>query len=80
MAVAVIVGLSFATVLTLVLVPVLYSLVDDFAAFFRRHYTRPEEPKTAEPPVPGPYEPRPAREPREREPVVVREGLRPAEG
>jgi multidrug efflux pump len=39
MAIAVIVGLSFATVLTLVLVPVLYSLIDDGAAFFRRHYT-----------------------------------------
>jgi multidrug efflux pump subunit AcrB len=39
MAVAVIVGIMFATLLTLVLVPVLYSLVDDFSAFFRRHYT-----------------------------------------
>jgi multidrug efflux pump subunit AcrB len=39
MAVAVIVGIMFATFLTLILVPVLYSLVDDFTAFFRRHYT-----------------------------------------
>jgi multidrug efflux pump len=39
MAIAVIVGLSFATVLTLVLVPVMYSLVDDVAIFFQRHYT-----------------------------------------
>jgi multidrug efflux pump len=38
MAVAVIVGIMFATFLTLILVPVMYSLVDDFAAFFRRHY------------------------------------------
>ncbi|HUG42505.1 MAG TPA: efflux RND transporter permease subunit [Longimicrobiales bacterium] len=40
MAIAVIAGLSFATVLTLVLVPVMYSLVDDVGEFFRRHYTR----------------------------------------
>jgi multidrug efflux pump len=39
MAVAVIVGIMFATILTLVLVPVLYSLVDDFSAFFRRYFT-----------------------------------------
>ena len=38
MAVAIIAGILFATFLTLVLVPVLYSLVDDFTAFFRRHY------------------------------------------
>jgi multidrug efflux pump len=43
MAIAVIVGLSFATLLTLVLVPVLYSLIDDAGEFFRRHYTRPPE-------------------------------------
>jgi multidrug efflux pump subunit AcrB len=43
MAVAVIVGIMFATFLTLVLVPVMYSLVDDFAAFFRRHYVAEEE-------------------------------------
>jgi multidrug efflux pump len=39
MAIAVIVGLSFATLLTLFLVPVLYSLIDDGGEFFRRHYT-----------------------------------------
>ena len=38
MAVAVIVGILFATFLTLVLVPVLYSLVDDVAKFFDRHF------------------------------------------
>jgi multidrug efflux pump subunit AcrB len=43
MAIAVIVGILFATFLTLVLVPVMYSLVDDFSGFFRRHYTQPEE-------------------------------------
>ena len=36
MAVAVIVGIIFATFLTLVLVPVLYSVVSDLARFFRR--------------------------------------------
>ncbi len=40
MAIAVIAGLGFATVLTLVLVPVMYSVVDDTALFFRRHFTR----------------------------------------
>ncbi|NIU53893.1 MAG: hypothetical protein GWN68_12595, partial [Gemmatimonadetes bacterium] len=40
MAIAVIVGLTFATFLTLVLVPVMYSLVDDAGASFRRRFTR----------------------------------------
>jgi multidrug efflux pump subunit AcrB len=43
MAVAVIVGILFATFLTLILVPVLYSLVDDMSAFFRRHFVAAEE-------------------------------------
>ena len=43
MAIAVIVGILFATFLTLILVPVLYSLVDDLTDFFRRHYTREAE-------------------------------------
>jgi multidrug efflux pump len=43
MAIAVIVGLSFATVLTLVLVPVMYSLIDDVSNWFKRHYTRPDD-------------------------------------
>jgi multidrug efflux pump subunit AcrB len=43
MAVAIIAGVLFATFLTLVLVPVMYSLVDDFADFFRRHYLRDSE-------------------------------------
>ena len=40
MAIAVIVGILFATFLTLDLVPVLYSIVDDVADFFRRNFTR----------------------------------------
>lgn len=40
MAVAVIAGLAFATFLTLVLVPVMYSLVDDLTHFVRRHVTK----------------------------------------
>lgn len=39
MAIAVIAGLTFATILTLVVVPVLYSIVDDMALFFARHFT-----------------------------------------
>ena len=39
MAIAVIAGLTFATVLTLVIVPVLYSIVDDTALFLARHFT-----------------------------------------
>jgi predicted RND superfamily exporter protein len=41
MAIAVIVGLSLATVLTLVLVPVLYSMVDDVGLWFRRTFAPP---------------------------------------
>ncbi len=40
MAIAVIAGLSFATILTLVVVPVLYSLLDDLGLFFQRHFTQ----------------------------------------
>ena len=42
MAVAVIAGILFATFLTLILVPVMYSLVDDMSDFFRRHYVPSE--------------------------------------
>jgi predicted RND superfamily exporter protein len=48
MAIAVIVGIIFATFLTLVLVPVMYSLVDDVSAFFRRHFVTPQEVATSE--------------------------------
>ena len=43
MAIAVIAGLTFATVLTLVVVPVLYSIFDDVGLFFRRHFTNAGE-------------------------------------
>jgi multidrug efflux pump len=43
MAIAVIAGLLFATVLTLVLVPVLYSLIDDGSEWFRRVFTQGDE-------------------------------------
>jgi multidrug efflux pump subunit AcrB len=43
MAIAVIAGLTFATFLTLVLVPVMYSLLDDFDDFIRRHFMRSAE-------------------------------------
>ena len=43
MAVAIIVGILFATFLTLVLVPVMYSLVDDFSKFFTRHFVHAKE-------------------------------------
>jgi multidrug efflux pump subunit AcrB len=39
MAIAVIAGLAFATFLTLILVPVMYSLTDELADFFKRYFT-----------------------------------------
>jgi multidrug efflux pump subunit AcrB len=49
MAIAVIAGLTFATFLTLVLVPVMYSLTDEVADFFERHFThRRDEEKLEE--------------------------------
>jgi multidrug efflux pump subunit AcrB len=39
MAIAVIAGLAFATLLTLVVVPVLYAVLDDLASWFRRTFT-----------------------------------------
>ncbi|MEE2906130.1 MAG: efflux RND transporter permease subunit [Gemmatimonadota bacterium] len=43
MAVAIIAGLLFATFLTLVLVPILYSLIDDAEVFLKRHFTHEAE-------------------------------------
>jgi len=43
LAVAVIVGVTFATVLTLVLVPVMYSVIEDASRFFRRHFSHEAE-------------------------------------
>ena len=40
MAIAVIIGILFATFLTLILVPVLYSVVDDASDFFTRNFTQ----------------------------------------
>jgi multidrug efflux pump len=42
MAIAVIVGIIFATFLTLVVVPVMYSVVDDLADWFQRTFVGPE--------------------------------------
>ena len=44
MAIAVIIGILFATFLTLILVPVLYSVADDATDFFKRNFTRGWEP------------------------------------
>ncbi len=49
MAIAVIVGIIFATVLTLVVVPVMYSLVDDLALWFQRHFVADETMAGGEP-------------------------------
>ena len=49
MAVAVIVGIVFATFLTLVLVPVMYSVVDEFVTFFKTHYMQKAEPARSGP-------------------------------
>ena len=43
MAIAIIAGILIATFLTLILVPVMYSLTDDMETFFRRHFLRGEE-------------------------------------
>ena len=43
MAIAVIIGILFATFLTLILVPVLYSVVEDVSNFFRRNFTQSGE-------------------------------------
>jgi multidrug efflux pump subunit AcrB len=49
MAIAVIAGLTFATFLTLILVPVMHSLTDELADFFERHFThRRDEEKLEE--------------------------------
>jgi multidrug efflux pump len=76
MAIAVIAGLTFATVLTLVLVPVMYSLVDDFEAFFARHYRQAGA--AAEGPHPE-SDATPVTTP-DREAAVARQALGPATG
>jgi len=49
MAIVVITGILFATFLTLVLVPVMYSLVDDATVFFVKHFVSEELPEGGEP-------------------------------
>ncbi|UCD23652.1 MAG: efflux RND transporter permease subunit [Gemmatimonadota bacterium] len=48
MAIAVIAGLTFATFLTLILVPVMYSLLDDLDDFLARHFKSDREPEEDE--------------------------------
>lgn len=78
MAVAVIVGILVATFLTLVLVPVMYSLVDDFSEYFRERFLAGDEDEgTPEPAPVRRADPVPAAD--EREPAAVfRTGLEPA--
>ncbi len=67
MAVAVIVGIIFATFLTLILVPVMYSLVDDLVGLFRRARPGEEDEDSRQDPgfsiVVSPLPPPPEREP-----------------
>jgi multidrug efflux pump len=60
MAVAVIVGILFATVLTLIVVPVLYSMFDDMVTGLRRRYTPAEERPLLQPAIGRVEEPEPA--------------------
>lgn len=79
MAVSIIAGVLFATFLTLVLVPVMYSLVDDFSKFFQRYYVyrggeegrSSDAPPRAAKPV-GDFEPEPWIDEPEAEPVGAR--------
>lgn len=69
MAIAVIAGLTFATVLTLVVAPVLYSVVDDLGLLFRRRLTwagDAAESASSDAPPPGQPEDRPRRPRRRR--------------
>ena len=54
MAIAVIAGLTFATFLTLVILPVLHAILDDFGHFARRHMRRNARQETAAPDREGP--------------------------
>jgi multidrug efflux pump subunit AcrB len=78
MAVAIIAGILFATFLTLILVPVMYSIVDDVERIFRKHFVRGEgeqvSPAAAEPGYEAPTglpAPAPVLEPQTKEPVPV---------
>jgi multidrug efflux pump subunit AcrB len=84
MAIAVIAGIIFATFLTLILVPVMYSIVDDATDWIRTHFLKTEaaeeedvaEEEAPETPAPAPEIPEPwAAEP---EPATVRrESVKP---
>ena len=64
MAIAVICGLAFATFLTLLLVPVMYSLFDDFDRWVRRVFVTGRKRRASEEPAPPPsVAPTPARVP-----------------
>jgi hypothetical protein len=74
MAIAVIAGLTFATFLTLVLVPVMHSLTDDLTTFLDRHLRRsqpasPNEAASSDERGAGSREPEVR--PEEREPELV---------
>jgi len=77
MAIAVIAGIVFATFLTLVLVPVMYSLVDDFSHLHEKYLVRPRESATGEGEAPESGTPERPREPApEAEPVpAYRDGI-----
>jgi len=46
-------GLFSATALTLIVIPVVYAMVEDFRAWLRRDRTAPAEPRVAQPATPG---------------------------
>jgi multidrug efflux pump subunit AcrB len=78
MCVAIIAGILLATFLTLVLTPVMYSIVDDVEKFIKRHYARTEEEVPAgtqapsfDEPTAFPSRPAPVRGPKVDEPVPV---------
>jgi multidrug efflux pump len=78
MCVAIIAGILLATFLTLVLTPVMYSIVDDVEQFFTRHYVHAAEEPEASPaasafdaPTELPARPAPVRGPKVGVPVPV---------
>jgi len=85
MAIAVIAGIIFATFLTLILVPVMYSMVDDMTDWVRRHFLKGPEAESVpeevveEPEIPEPWivEPEPAGVLREKAKPPTFGGLRP---
>jgi len=75
MCVAIIAGILVATFLTLILTPVMYSIVDDVEKFFKRHYAHTEEATPAQEvpafDAPTAFPTRPTRAPKVDEPVPV---------